>query len=312
MRKKELVMGTELAISRPELALLDEWKSALANDANVSEASRETYTKGAQKFLDWAQKKKVQNITKNDIERWKSELRAKHRPTTVNTWLSGVRRFLSWIGQFSEDDNPLAEIKNIERPGANKSHLRDPLTDDEILRVLSLPNRSTPEGKRDYAYLCIRAYTGMRDVELQRADFDDLSYIDGLPIIRIRGKGREDTNRIAVVYGEQAQLALQEWLDVRGKRPGALITSLSDRSKWKRLSMPTIRSIVKGYLRAAGINDRRKTSHSFRHSAITKVALVNPVLAQILAGHSDLNTTMIYVHEAQRLINPGEQFIKYG
>lgn len=307
-------MSTELALIRPEYELLKQWNESMMNDVNVSKTSRETYYKGASKFLDWAIEKNITQITKNDIEHWKKELRTSKPPkrsSTINTWLAGVRKFLTWFGRFSNDDNPLNEIENIKRPGANKTHLKDALTDEEITRILSLPNRETNEGKRDYAYLCIRAYTGMRDIELQRADFDDLSYHEGIPIIRIQGKGKEDKNRIAIVYHAEAQIALKEWLDIRGNNGGALITSLSDRSRGGRLAMISIRKMVKKYFILAGINDRRKTSHSFRHSAITKVALINPVLAQVMAGHSDINTTMIYVHEAQRLLNPGEQFIDY-
>lgn len=36
------------------------------------------------------------------------------------------------------------------------------------------------------------------------------------------------------------------------------------------------------------------------------------VKAQSVARHKSINTTMIYVHEADRLDNPGEAVIEYG
>jgi len=64
----------------------------------------------------------------------------------------------------------------------------------------------------------------------------------------------------------------------------------------------------------AGIDDPKKTTHSLRHTAITN-AIVNgaPIrVVQVLAGHASANTTSIYIHNVDRLQNPGEKFIDYS
>jgi len=48
-----------------------------------------------------------------------------------------------------------------------------------------------------------------------------------------------------------------------------------------------------------------------RHSDISKVARLYILKASNLARHAGIDTTMIYVHEADRLDNPGEAFIDY-
>ena len=83
------------------------------------------------------------------------------------------------------------------------------------------------------------------------------------------------------------------------------------RSRWERLGTSAIRHMVKGYYQQAGIVDKRKTTHSLRHSAISKVAKQNVMKARQVARHASIDTTMIYVHENDRLTDPGEQFIDY-
>ena len=74
-----------------------------------------------------------------------------------------------------------------------------------------------------------------------------------------------------------------------------------------------MREIVKGYFNKAGIVGN-KTTHSLRHTAITK-ALQNGVsitrVSKQLARHANIDTTMIYVHEADRMSDPVEEHISY-
>ena len=66
------------------------------------------------------------------------------------------------------------------------------------------------------------------------------------------------------------------------------------------------------YFRQAEVISPDKTSHSMRHSAITKIVKhAGPLKAQEAAGHANLSTTMIYYHEQNRLDDPGEAYIDY-
>jgi len=90
-----------------------------------------------------------------------------------------------------------------------------------------------------------------------------------------------------------------------------MFVSLSDRNRGKRISTSGIRHLINAYMKRAGIVERRKTTHSIRHAAISKVAGRDVLKARQVARHASLDTTMIYVHENDRLTNPGEAFIDY-
>jgi integrase/recombinase XerC/integrase/recombinase XerD len=74
-----------------------------------------------------------------------------------------------------------------------------------------------------------------------------------------------------------------------------------------------LRQIVKGYFAEAGIVGDDKTTHSLRHTAITS-AIRHHAPAEKVKGmsrHASLDTLMIYYHEADRVDDPAEEYIKY-
>ena len=70
----------------------------------------------------------------------------------------------------------------------------------------------------------------------------------------------------------------------------------------------SISRIVKGYLLAAGIDSPRWTAHSLRHSAATFALLGGASLQAVrdMMGHADINTTLIYAHNIDRIRNAAE------
>lgn len=294
---------------------LDAWYSALdllVSSGELSPISSTTYEKGMSKFLSWARGKQLDHITSGSVREWIAELRAsEQRPTSINTWLAGVKNFFSWASENSIiANNPVSKVRGIKRSGSGKKHLRDMLTDHEVVRVLSMPDQTTVSGKRDYAWLCLMAYCAVRTTEIHRASLSDLS-TNGTMTLRIQGKGSNDTDELSVVFSSKAQDAVYDWLAVRGNKPGPLFISLSDRNHGEALGLSTFRRLGGMYFKRAGVVDPRKTLHSLRHSAISKVAMHDLLKAKQVARHADINTTMIYVHEGDRLNNPGEAWIEY-
>ena len=309
-------MDKSMTKARPEIALIQEWWNVLQLEkraGEITDATMTTYQRGMTKFWNWCDEHQVDQVTSAVIQQWKADLlEAGIKPSSVNVWLAGVKRFFDWaVNAGSLAVNPAAGVKSVKRRGTHKNHLRDKLSDREVLRVLSQPDTDQATGRRDLAMLSLMAFCALRTIELHRADLEDLTTIEGMPVLRIQGKGSSEKDDQAVIYHPKAQDALYDWLAVRGKAPGALFTSLSNRSAGSRLGTSAIRHIVVGYYRMAGIIDPRKTTHSLRHSAISKVASHNIMKAKQVARHSSIDTTLIYVHQNDRLDNPGEQFIDY-
>lgn len=293
------------------------WHDAMDLRTRTGELAQPTvtsYKKGMQKFTDWMQAEHPASISPDTIRLWQAHMLEANQKRSVNTWLAGVRSFFTWCTDARLIPyNPTATVKGASRKGETQIHRKNPLTNAEVRRLLAMPDTSTAQGARDFAILHLFLFTAMRSVEINRANLSDWQTIGTQQVIYYQGKGHSEADDYKVVVDPVAD-AVQIWLSYRGNKPGPLFTSLSDRSQGERLSLRAIRNLIKDHMRTAGIDDPKKTTHSLRHTAITN-AIVNGAplrVVQTLAGHASANTTSIYIHNVDRLQNPGEKFIDYS
>ena len=134
-------------------------------------------------------------------------------------------------------------------------------------------DRTTLVGARDYAMVNLFLRTGLRSCEVNRANIEDIRNKDGEIVLYVQGKGRTDKDEFVVLTPSMLNI-LNEYLNMREQKQhitdtSPLFISLSDRNFGERLSLFSIRWLVKNILREAGINSKRLTTHSTRHTAIT-------------------------------------------
>lgn len=297
--------------------LVSDWHKQLDLRTAAGEISPNTaasYKRGWEKFHSWLMEQDVNQVDANTVRAWIAGMKSDYTPNTINAWLGGVRAFFAWgVGARRLAVNPTEGVRSARRNGASKTHRRAILTNAEVRRVLSQPDRSTPTGKRDYAILCLMAFTAIRTAEVHRADVSDLRTEGNRLVLYVQGKGRPDKSELVVIANPEVETALHDWLSVRGGNPGALFVSLSHRTGGKRLALRSIRDIVTGYFRSAGVVGENKTTHSLRHTAITSAVTHGAPVQKVknMARHSSIDTTMIYYHEIDRIEDPAEGYINY-
>lgn len=293
------------------------WHDALdlrTRTGELAKVTADTYKRGVRKFTDWMQAEQPSSISPDTIRQWLAYMLEANQKRSVNTWLAGVRSFFAWCTDARLIPyDPTATVKGASRKGETQTHRKTPLTNAEVRRLLTMPDPSTAQGARDLAILHLFLFTAMRSVEIYRSDLSDWQTIGSQQVIYYQGKGHDEKDAFKVIIDPVAD-AVQNWLSYRGNKIGALFTSLSDRSQGERLSLRAIRYLIKEYMHKAGIDDPKKTTHSLRHTAITNAIVNGATLrqVQVLAGHASANTTSIYIHNVDRLTNPGEKFIDYS
>jgi len=278
---------------------------------DVKTSSKETYRKSLKQFLLYSTERNLQDPTREDILNYKTYLLndKKLSPTTVTSYLVAVRKFFEWVESEKLYPNIAKSIKGAKRP---KGFRKDVLTVAQIKDVLSNIDRSDLEGKRDYALINLLVRTGLRTIEIQRALIEDLRQEGGEAVLFIQGKGRDLKDDFVLLTNETLK-PIREYLKERGKvgEKDPLFSSHSNKNKGKGLTTRSIRRIVKERLTEIGIDDRRLSAHSLRHTAITLSLLGGATLqeAQTLARHSDINTTLIYAQNISRVNNAPERKI---
>jgi len=149
-------------------------------------------------------------------------------------------------------------------------------------------------------------------VEAIRAKVGDIRQESGEAVLWIQGKGRDTKDEFVLLTSETLK-PIYESIKARDNVSEAspLFASLSDRNKDKGLTTRTLRRIVKENLRGIGLDSGRLTAHSLRHTAITLSLQAGATIqeAQALARHSNINTTMIYAHNIDRIAHAPERKI---
>jgi len=306
-------MNTLPAIVKKDLIREPELESFIAEflrAQDVRESSRETYRKGLKRFLTWLQSRGVTSPTRETLLEYKDALRdAGLSPLSVSSYIVTVRKFFTWLETTRGLPNIARGIKGARR---TRGFRKDPLTLPQAQELLASIDRREILGLRDHALITLLTTTGLRTIEAIRADVGDIRQEGGEALLWIQGKGRDTKDEPAVLPAETLK-PLYEYLAARGpaKKDAPLFTSLSNRNGGGRLNTRTLRRIIKDRLRAIGIDSDRLTAHSLRHTAITLSLKGGATIqeAQALARHANINTTLIYSHNIDRIKQAPERRI---
>lgn len=312
MENAALVRTESGDIQTSEQSLTDLWANHLNREVRagqMSESTAATYRRGLQKFIAWGVGD-PERTNDHAIKEWLASLRASGMSqNTISIWFAGVRAFFQWaVSEHYMAIDPTQGIKRGKRKGTAKTHKREMLTNEEMLRVLN-SNLS----KRDRAMIYLLAYTATRGIELHRANIEDLKTEGGQLVLYVQGKGATDKSEKVIIAHPDAAGAVYDYLAERKADRGPLFVSVGNRTAGGRLGPRAMRRIVRDVLDNAGITSRNKTTHSFRHSAITNAIRNGASLldAQAMARHASATTTQIYYHHLDRIENAAERKIDY-
>lgn len=275
---------------------------------DASEKTVQTYTRALRQFFKFLYENNITQPQRTDVLAFRDNLKDKGRkPTTIKSYIVAVRLFFQWTNQEGLYPNIAEKIKGAK---LDQAHKKDYLTVDQIKDVLTNIDTSTLTGARDYAIIVLMVTGGLRTIEVSRADMDDMRNVGNSPALYIQGKGREEKTEY-VKLPLQVFKAIGRYREMLEKQYDVLFVSTSNNNKGQRLTTRSISGIVKKRLKEAGYTSNRLTAHSLRHTAGTLNLMNGGTLeeTQQLLRHSNINTTMIYLHHLERENNQSEKRI---
>ena len=159
------------------------------------------------------------------------------------------------------------------------------LSEDEVLRILSyLPSLK-------YKAIILTCYaSGLRISEALNLNISDIDSADMRIFVR-QGKNRKD--RFTILSQTLLYVLRQYWRQYRPKGPFLF----PGRTRNSPLSSQGPQNVFRNAVKSANI-DKHVTIHTLRHSFATYLLESGTDLRtiQMLLGHSDINTTSIYMH----------------
>ena len=285
--------------------ILDDFK----NNLDATPRTKETYIKGVKVFIEWCNKNNIDEVTHATLIQYKEDLTANKKASTISMYVTALKKLYKYL-ETKGIKNIASDLKGAKQ---KRNYSKDPLTLEQAKDLLNSIDRTTQEGKRNYALIHLLLTTGLRTIEIERANIEDIRNVANTSVLYIMGKGR-DTKDEYVKLTYETLKALNEYLGTRdikdNKEP--LFISLSDRTNGKRLKTRSIRDIIKKAYLKIGINNDKITTHSLRHTAITLSLIGGTPLQEVqqMARHSNINTTMIYAHNLKRIESHAEQNIQ--
>ena len=279
---------------------------------DVKDKTRDTYYWAMTQYFEWLQNtnRSIQFLSSADIIAYKTNLlRRMLTPLTVSVYLSAVRRFYSWAESSRLHTNIARDIKAPRmKKGFKKLHLNE-------AEITALLEHARKRSLRNYAMLNLLVRTGLRTIELVRADIGDIKCKKGRRILYVMGKGHDSKDDF-VIISDAAWKPLQAYLSERGvtAKKDPLFVTEGKGHKGNRMSPRSVQYVCKNAIRAIGLDSPEYSPHSLRHS--TAVMMLKNGAdwkdVQRVLRHSSPVTTQIYtasIEEELRLMRCPEAIL---
>ena len=233
------------------------------------------------------------------------------RPATLQRKTAALRGFFAWLvalGAVAQNPADRQLVRRGRRSAASDRVLTV-LTREQARALLDAVDLERPSGIRDRALLLTLLHGVLRRSEAQAMDFEHVRGVGPYWVLELpRTKGGADQY---VKLPEHVVEAITEVRSAYGFASGPVWRSLARNYFGRRLSTQTIYDLTKTYAARAGILEN-VGAHTLRHTGCTLAIEAGATLQQVQshARHKNLQTTMMYVHQRDRLKDSAADFIK--
>lgn len=273
---------------------LGAYLSFLEDERGLSHNTIESYKADIAGFLEFAAERGI--LQPKDVNRALPSLyigRLKQQGRASSSLLrctAALRSFFRYLVRQSiivQDHTLFMENPKPERKQPKA------LSKEQVDKLLSIPDPSTPQGARDKAMLELLYASGIKVSELVSLDVEDID----IPMRFMRCVGSGGKERIVPISPGAAR-----WVEiyVSGMRTKMLKPERDDAALFlnnlgRRMTRQGFWKIIKKHGESAGIEEEI-TPHTLRHSFALHLLENGADLRSIqeLLGHSDLSTTQMY------------------
>jgi site-specific recombinase XerD len=224
---------------------------------------------------------------------------------TVNQRLACISSFYVYYGKKAVLAGQMVvnPIQAVDRRKSQAYRGAQPLETKTVKDGLKSIDRTTLQGKRDYALLTILSVTGRRLSEVANMKRGDLVFSGETVLINFRVKGGKSmSDRLTA----KQSAALLDWLSAyHGAALGTLPNdapiwvSLSHQNAGKALGIQSIGDVCEKYLGTSKV-------HTLRHTFAVAMESTGATISEIQnrLGHESAATTSIYLAQLHAAENP--------
>jgi integrase/recombinase XerD len=304
---------------RPER--LDPQLLVTFSERSVSEETRRAYRRVVREFFRFMGNRHPAEIIPADVQRWRDQLiKDKKSASTVTFKLSVIRSLFDYLKLADIVTKNPALAKLVPPPALSEDLRGRALTSKEVRYVLAGPDRSNPDGARDYALLLLMLRTSLRVAEACSLKASSIRWSHGRWTLKFKVKGgRERT----IPLPREVKEAVDEYLKLDRTRRSMLGSGGAEAYIFqphtnyrtlvfnKAISTTMVWHIVKKWGEYGGVG--KLSPHDLRRTAITKALDQGLTYRQVqmMSGHRDPKTVMRYDHHRENLDQNAVNFLVY-
>lgn len=222
--------------------------------------------------------------------------------TNLNGWgqamrlsyASALRGLLKWgysEGIFFTDLSYAVITERKYRDAKIPNHL----SSEELEKILSTVDRTTPLGKRNYAILLLAIRYGLRPCDIRQLSLDDIKWRKGIISITQAKTGKS----LILPLVKDISGAIIEYLQYGRPSTNSRKVFVGHIAPYEPFSRNNnFSNIMRGILVQTGMNNREglKGFYLFRHSLATRLLKRGTSVKTIadIMGHADISSTSIY------------------
>ncbi len=267
------------------------------------------------RYVRYLKRHNIQYAKRSDIidyreQMWEEGLRA----NTIQKQIVVIRNFYQWLKvnqrQFEFEEiyqfNIAEQIKGAK---IDRNYKKEPLNKEQAIKLIEVARQHKTDitGYRNYAIILLMIITGVRSIEVVRAMKADLSKLFKFSILYVHGKGKDGADTF-VKLSQEVTDALNDYLNRRKDNSRYLFVTHGETSSCQQLSSNTLRRAITILMKQAGIYNAKHTPHSLRHTTAYLNLQAGGSLesTQQLLRHKNIETTLIYAHNINRINDDSE------
>lgn len=235
------------------------------------------------------------------------------KATTIKRRLAAVRGFFSWLEALEviqrNPANPqlVRKVRTVRRRDQTVVFL----TADQAASLVEATDLAGKAATRDRALLLTMLHSVLRRSEAAAMDFEHIRPLGKYWVLELADtKGGSDQY---VKIPEEVVAEIEAVKSVYGYTGGPIWRSMSNNATGRRLSAAAIYEIVRRTSSRAAL-PLDIGAHTLRHTGCTLAIEAGASLQQVKehARHKNVETTMVYIHQRDRLRDSAADYIQLG
>ena len=286
-------MRTTLKLSQ----IIDDWIA----ETDILPATKADYRRKIGLWFRWLSASDVdpRYAERRHIVDYKRSLQESGKSVlTVCSYVTVVKLFYRYCAGQRYCENIGTGIRSSIK---HKEYYKAALTRREASDLFESIDTSTIIGKRDKLIIALMLTNGLRACEVERINISDFDMHRGKMVLHIQRKGKVDKRDMVALPSMIGEL-FEDYIGDRNFGADDPLIISHAHGGVRRLAKVTISAIVKQRLRDIGIDRPDITAHSLRHTCGSLLVESGEDIETIrdMLGHTDTQTTRIYVEMAQQ------------